>query len=548
MDEEIMQAFKEIAPSSAYLVGFNEYAGKLFIPSKKNIDGALSRLRSLRRRAKTRLQKKLLDSAEAAMMFDEPEPILDDIGGAIFVHLVKEGVNEEHMLSLLKLASEAVDASKKRFEGKKIPVGVKALVLYRLPVATEILETVKKESKSGEVKRACDRLAANVTDYVSMFQLEGFGRGEFSNVEKVFKTQGFSLGREKFYPVALRKAFDYDETPEELERNAIAWMNEELPMFRRATEKLSKRYGCKPVPEEVEVKLNSRIALDPRNLVGITIGLRKVTERFVDEDVARINPKYNTKVIETPSYLTGTIPSGAAQFFDTYTRKPFQIFFQTTDPKRDPDKAIPSLLSLLAHEEYGHCVNHSNSVMGLVGRVDPLQLFPGLPSGAPVTEGLSLNREIEFLEASKRLEKKKRLTKAEREYVKLMEKYGGLELINLELEFWTRRWRLTRFLRVVGDVRINTGKQEVVEFVDWANEYTGVPRSSVYFQLFPAHEGIFPGYATTYAVVGQEIRKLEQKIKDDKKRVKFSTYLCSVGFPPRSIYREMLKEYAKTLS
>ena len=87
-----------------------------------------------------------------------------------------------------------------------------------------------------------------------------------------------------------------------------------------------------------------------------------------------------------------------------------------------------------------------------------------------------------------------------------MERYGGLKLINLEVEFMTRRWRIVRFLRVVGDVWVNTGKKDLIEFVDWAHEHTGIPRSSVYFQLFPAHEGIFPGYATTYAVVGQEIR------------------------------------------
>jgi hypothetical protein len=154
---------------------------------------------------------------------------------------------------------------------------------------------------------------------------------------------------------------------------------------------------------------------------------------------------------------------------------------------------------------------------------------------------------MEFLDASKALESKKRLTPAERAYVKLAEKYGGLRRVNMELEFFTRRWRITRFLRVVGDVWINTGKKGLIEFVDWAHGYTGLPRSSVYFQLFPAHEGIFPGYATTYAVVGQEIRAMEKKIRDPKKRVKFSTYLCSIGFPPRSMYRRLLKDYAEKL-
>jgi hypothetical protein len=48
-------------------------------------------------------------------------------------------------------------------------------------------------------------------------------------------------------------------------------------------------------------------------------------------------------------------------------------------------------------------------------------------------------------------------------------------------------------------------------------------------------------------VAGQEIRSIEQKIKDPRKRVKFSTYLCSIGFPPKSIYMKMLRQYAAKL-
>ena len=110
----------------------------------------------------------------------------------------------------------------------------------------------------------------------------------------------------------------------------------------------------------------------------------------------------------------------------------------------------------------------------------------------------------------------------------------------MELEFETRKWRLIRFLRVIGDVRINTSKQSLFEFIDWAHEHTGVPRSNVYYQLFPAHEGMFPGYATAYAVVGEEIHAIEDTINDDKTRIKFSTYLTGIGFPPRSMYRQML--------
>jgi hypothetical protein len=547
LDNQIMDFVKEISPSGAYLMGFNDYAGKLFVASDANIGAALRKVRALRAKAKTELQRKVLDAIETAVMFDEPQPVLDDIVGTIFAHLAKEGVNDAHMLSLLDYAVKDVDACKARYAKKDIPVAVKALTLYRLDGVLDILDTVKGESKNPQVKAACDALKERVSDYVKLFELDGWGKGEFPNVERIFKEKGFDLARQKFYPRALRNGFDYDENPEQLERKAIGWIDEELPMFKRVTEKLARQLGCEPTPEKVEAKIIERNDLDPKKLVSITLGIRRVIRKLVSEEVARINPKYNTRVIETPSYLTGTMPTGAAQFFDTYTKKPFQVFFQTTDPKRDPDKAVAGLINLLVHEEYGHCVHHSNSALEFVGTLPLLQIMPIPLTTAPISEGLSFNRELEFFEVSKGLETKKRLTSTERAYVKLLEKYGGLKQVNLELEFLTRRWRITRFLRVVGDVWVNTGKKSLLEFVDWANDYTGVPRSSVYFQLFPAHEGGFPGYATSYAVVGQEIRDIERKIKDPKKRVKFSTYLCSIGFPPRSMYRKMLKEYAERL-
>jgi hypothetical protein len=547
LDAQIMDFVKEVSPSGAYLMGFNDYAGKLFIASQQNVNAALKKVRSLRSKAKNELQRKLLDSLETNLLFDEPQPVLDDIVGAIFAHLVKEGINDAHMLSLLNYAVKDVEACTTRYSNRDIPVAVKALTLYRLDGALEILDTVKGETKNLKVKEACDVLKAKVSEYVKLFDLEGWGKGEFPNAERVFKEKGFDLGRQKFYPVALRKGYDYVETPEELEHSAIAWIDEELPRFKKATDRLAKKFGCKPTPEDVEAKINERNHLDPKKLVEVTLGIRRVVQRLVNAEVNGINPKYNTKVIETPPYLTGVIPTGAAQFFDTFTKKPFQYFFQTTDPKRDPDKSVASILNLLIHEEYGHCVHHSNSAVGFVGKIPILQTMPAAPTGAPITEGLSFNREIEFFELSKSLEKKGRLTPTEKAYVKLMDKFGGLKQINLELEFMTRRWRIVRFLRVVGDVWVNTGKKTLLEFVDWAHERTGIPRSSVYFQLFPAHEGLFPGYATCYAVVGQEIRAIERKIKDPKKKVKFSTYLCSIGFPPRSMYRKMLNEYAARL-
>ncbi len=544
LDGEILALWKELAPSSAYSLGWNEYAGKLFIPSEANIANALTNVRRLRAKAKTEMQIKFLDSMETSLQFDEPQPVLDDIVGTIFAHLTKEGVNVKHLLSLVSHASLAVDETTTRFSSRDVPAAVKALTLYRLDGIIEILDSVKAATKDERLRKACDQLKGKASRFVDLFALEGFGDGTYDEIEKVFKKYKFDLGRQDFYQDALRKGFDYDETPEELEKKAIAWLDDELPRFESVVKKLAKEYGCEPTSGAVEKKIVERGKLKPSDLVRTTNAIRRVVQRFANERIVRINSKYKTKVIETPSYLSGTLPTGAASFYDTFTKKPFQIYYITTDPKRDPAKSIGQLLDLLVHEEYGHCVHHSNSALHFKGKASTLELLNTALEG-PITEGLSFNREREFLEAVKSLETKKRLTETEKGYVKLMEKFGGLHLVNLEAEEEIRKWRVIRFLRVIGDVRINTGRQGLLEFVEWAHEHTGVSKSTVFYQLFPAHEGVFPGYATCYAVVGEEIHSIEAKIKDEKKRIRFSTYLTGMGYPPRSIYRKRLEQFAR---
>lgn len=546
LDDEILQLWKELNPSGAFTCGFGDYAGKLFIPSDENIKRALERVRALRRRSENELQGRVLDSMEVTLSFDEPQPVLDDIIGSIFNHLTKEGVDEKHIASLVSDAIKSIDVTQKRFSKREVPSAVKALTLYRLDGVVQVLDAISGQIKGKELKKDCERLKEKAKRFVSLFELKGFGKGTFEEVEGVFKKTKFELRRERFYRVALENGMDYSETPDELEEKALAWLTEELPRYKAVTKRLAKEYGCEATPEAVEKRLVDRARLKPKDLLRVTNAMRKVIQEFVDEDIVKINKKYKTKVIETPKYLSGMLPTGAASFFDTFTKKPFQIYFLTTDPKRDPPKSVSQLIDLLVHEEYGHCVNHSNTVLHFGGRATELEMVPTLLQ-APVTEGLSFNREREFLEASLKLEGKEKLSRVEAAYVKLLDKYGGLRLINAELEFQTRKWRLIRFLRVIGDVRINTGRQTLFEFIDWANARTGVPRSNVYYQLFPAHEGMFPGYATAYAVVGEEIHAIEDTIKDDKARVKFSTYLTGVGFPPRTIYRKMLQEFAAGL-
>src|SRR2546425_6362216 len=92
-------------------------------------------------------------------------------------------------------------------------------------------------------------------------------------------------------------------------------------------------------------------------------------------------------------------------------------------------------------------------------------------------------------------------------------------------------WRIVRFLRVIGDARINSGKQDLASFIEWGNKTTGLSKSMVYHQLFPAHQGIGPGYATTYAIIGESMRQIQNKaLRSGKKLRDFNSYACSMGF------------------
>jgi hypothetical protein len=228
---------------------------------------------------------------------------------------------------------------------------------------------------------------------------------------------------------------------------------------------------------------------------------------------------------------------------------PITRYYLTTDERRAPPSGFADVANTLVHEEYGHCVHFSNTSTRFAANPTFLEVVNSLHSG-PTSEGLAFQRELEFLDALHRLDKKKPtgLSKAEKDFVNLANEYGGFDYVIKELEFETYRQRLIRFLRVVGDSRINSGRQDLLSFLRWAEKKTGLSRRSVYYQIFPAHEAIFPGYATCYAVVGQDIRASQKPFRNDALKLrKFNAYACSMGFPARSIYLKRLKEFGRKL-
>jgi hypothetical protein len=448
------------------------------------------------------------------------------------------------MKALARNGVRAVQAATVEAAGKNWPTGLRLLALIRCDGLQEIIRTIKKETQDKQLKEGLDGLSEVTRKYASIFRVKGFKNQGFDEVYKIIKKQGADLGRKEIYARALERLWDYSETPDELEAKGVKYLDRELPKFQRMTARLAKKYGVPPKAEEVSKIIKAKRSVKVNEIIPYLAQLRKIVVRVANKSIVKVNPKYAAKVIETPPYLTAIFPSGGAFFFDTFTDKPQQVFICTTDPRRDPSTAPGELLNLLVHEEYGHCVHASNSALGYGAKPTLVDMLWS-PLGGAISEGISFQREIEFQDVMEKMKTGKGLSSDEKAFVNFYQKHGGFDNIAEEYEFYTWMWRIVRFLRIIGDARINSGKQGLVDFIEWASKKTGLSKSMVYHQLFPAHQGNGPGYASTYAIVGESIREIQNRaVRNGKKLLDFNTYACSMGFPARTIFEDRLRAFA----
>lgn len=544
VEEQIFDVWKELSPSTAFRAGLDEYAGRFFVPSEEAVDNMLRRIRELKGNSENDIQRKFLTSLERGLLFDEPQTVVDDALGTFFNHMAKEGVNAEHMISLSYDVEKALEVFLKRVAKKKWSTGVKVLTILRCNGSLELLETIREETKDANLKKRMGDLQTKVKQYRKQFAVKGIKEASFEEVFPIFRRIKEDLGRRKFYARFLKEAFDYPETPEEVEAKGLRWLNRDLPRLGQLAKKLGKIYRVRPESRFIKEAIKKKSPVKLKQLVEFTKELRKRTQPWVHKLLVRVNPKYDTRVIETPPYLTAMLPSGAAQAYNYLKGKPFQLSFITTDPKRDPPIGLADLMQLLLHEEYGHCVNFSNSAVCYVAEPSLTEMLDSFLIG-PVTEGFAFYLEKEFLELFNDLVNGKDKSEEGKELLKFLRKYVDPKRLALDHEFVIYDWAVTRYLRVVGDARINSGKQSVAEFVEWASKKTGLSESRIYHQIFPAHEAI-PGYATCYAIVGERIRELRNEaVRKGKDPVEFNTYANGVGFPARTIFEEKLKKFIR---
>ena len=548
-EREAFELWKRLRPDEAYVAGLPDAAGQFFVPTEASVRRVRQQIARIRRSTKDVTIRKFLASLEAALTLPDPSRMPESMVASLFGYMIKEGVDAEHIRSLSVAGAKALEAERRRYSGKKWPPGMRALVQLSGSGLTEIVDIIEKELQLGSGNEAALQAVASLRKaldrYMKAFDLPGFRpEAPFEETYAFLKGTGADLGRARTYPRALRDLWDFAETPRQVEAAGLRMMRRELPRFQAVTVALAGELHCDPTAEGVAKALKAKVGLRPDQILPFLNAVRGPCQRVADKHVVAINPAYTTLVIETPPYFANTTPSGAAYSIDSLTDHSKEVFMATTDERSAARPPPGDLISLLVHEEYGHCVHGSNSAHSFAGRPTLVDVLSS-PLGC-VSEGIAFQRELEFLPVMNGILSGRFDGPEERAFAESLEPWGGLTAVARQYEFLTYMWRMTRFLRVIGDARINSGKQDIMEFVDWAHKATGLEKATVYYNVFPAHQILGAGYATTYAIIGERIRAIqEDAVKRGIKLRDLNAYACSIGWPPKSVFEAKLRAWVR---
>ncbi len=542
LENDIYELWKELCPNEAFSQGLKEHAGKLFVHTKENKENMLERINDLRSNTDDPVQKKFLTSLEAAIKYREAPHDITDITWTLFDHLLKEGINTEHISSLLDYTEKILENSKSSYKMSELSVELKAILVNKCNSLLGIIGVIAEETDDENLKKKIEEVSGRVKEYKENVGIKGLEKGDFSEIFPLLEGSSEShLSREDVYPQLIKELYDYYETPEEIEKKALSWLENELPKLRGTATKIAEKYEVEMNIETIDKEIAKRRDIRKTELLDFIKRFREKAQKVVEQRIVKINPSYKTDILETPHYLLNFIPTAAMTMFDTLTDKPFNVFFVTTDEKRSPPTGAPDIFQLVVHEEYGHCVNFSNSAVGFAWKPSLIeQLNSSLHY--PISEGISFHRELETLELLEELAGRPRedLTKEEIELLGALAPPDEIDMFLLETRFVVLKWRVIRFLRAIGDVRINMNKQTLTEFVGWASEKTGFSKKVIYDQIFIFLEK--PGYAPCYSIAGMALKDLQEDAKKRGKDVlEFNTITSSLGFPPRTVFEERLR-------
>ncbi len=481
----IMELYVELSPVSAYMQGVDTCKNKLFIPSKKNRDAVVLKINAALRRCKKKKERIVLLSMKAELELFQSFHFINGIGFALFGY----GIKKTPLDSILRAMKEGIRVLLHEYEDA--PIGVRILCARAIDSAVAGL-------KNSSDDREIISLLAEYRKILGIdFPLDR------DNILRHLSADSFS--GKKSYAMNLEK-YNIKESPAEIESACVKWMDRVIPEFNTVVVEIKRKYDLKDIMS-IDQFLLEKSGSDKLKTAK---KWRKILRSIIEKNLIEISPKHRLQLIETPRHLQTTVSVAGAMPINTMNGKFDNILFLTKEAKVNDW----FMIDVMIHEEYGHNLNFSNSL-----GADVLDRIYFVPTTFTTAEVIASYIEYRFFELSKELP-------FDAEF-KLLYSYVVL-----------RRF-LIIYLRAIGDVRVNTGKSSLAEFIDWANKRTGVDKEFIFNEMMSKLYS--PGYAPAYPLGMHTLESLREKSMMPEKE--FNTKVWALGLPPLQIFLKTVKKW-----
>ena len=544
LESDIITLWGNLFPVDGYKAGLSQCRGKLFHPTDDNLHQAGADITALEARldeiADPDLRTtagKLLRCFQAHLDFRIPPRNVRTCADGVYAILLKKDQRAPFAPAYLEEVACMVREEVAHWrDDEDTSAGLRLLARRSADYLRDTLAVLRSENSA--LAGTCDTILNTLADYENLFATPGLDGDEFAPVYNWLQQNARPAQPTHGYRSILREMYDYPESAEELRQQALDWLDVEMPLVRALATELAHDYG---LPERATIEQVIE-TMDQRNAVGPDVmteaeEMMAVANAYTALHLLEIGPEDQIEMKQTPAYLEPLGTEGSLLSLDYLTPEPRFICYLT--PSKNESRM--TMLNVLVHE-YGHGFNAS--MTSRLATSSLLKIPTTLES--PIAEAIAFHREWEIWEDAAAFLERDDLLPEERGYLAI---FGSDRETQRQIlrafEMETRRWRLARFLRILGDVEVHLGLRTHVDFVEWAHGKTGLCKEFIHDATFSFLKT--PGYAPCYAIAGMRLGELQREaMARGISRKNFNTRVSGLGYWPRTVYDRMLKTFGKT--
>ncbi|MGA1819872.1 MAG: hypothetical protein ACMUHU_02565 [Thermoplasmatota archaeon] len=532
------QLWKGLRPGDAYLSGIDEAGGTLFIPTRENIRSKRSELDAIWRSTLDISLRSLLRWSRCDLDMQEPQRPPFDIHRTAAGHIIKGGIQNPLLQPLLRQSRTYLERAASDLRVKRWPLETQFLTLSALDRLKDLLKGLPRSSTISEPVKD---LLGMVKEYGELFPLGDISRYGHEDVVSTLEEGDGHVGRGDIYPRILGELYGCPDRAAVIEGSLLLELYSEIPGLKRSMEGLSDIYGTDPDLYDIDVEIASQRRIRVQETIPCIENIRNSMIYWGIRRLVDYPHEVDVGFIETPSYLRSCIPTMRMVNMDGLPARPRTDLFITLDPGSYRPLSFPDLVLMISKEELGGRAHYLNSYLRPLENVKGTDLLSPSLMGA-TTMGFAMARGLEVLGMLRDMSSRRtELLKDEMVLVESIELYCPLDDLVSDLEFLLFKERVLDLVKAVADIRVNSGKESILEFMRWAQIISGLGEAVILDAIWDAVSN--PGLYASGMSISIGIRKAShEKLDQGVSPREFNTYSTSLGFPAWKVLRERVLE------